>query len=148
MGRYSNPNIVSRLERVLSGQGRDRVSHRPVPSLRQKQTRLTESQRSELVRRHEGGESANALAREFGIHRRTAARIIRAGGGELRYRVAVDAQVACELYEGGLSLAQVGEELGVSAGFVLNLFRRAGVPTREVGTNQWVDSGAPFGPPA
>jgi hypothetical protein len=71
IGRHSNQNIVSRLERVLSGQGRDRVSHRPVPSLRQKQTRLTELQRSEIVQRYTAGESANDLAKEFDVDRRT-----------------------------------------------------------------------------
>ena len=35
MGRYSNPDNVARLHRILSGQGRDRPSHRPVPSVRQ-----------------------------------------------------------------------------------------------------------------
>jgi DNA invertase Pin-like site-specific DNA recombinase len=137
MGRYSNPNIVSRLERVLSGQGRDRVSHRPVPSLRQKQTRLTDSQRSEVVARYEAGESSNALAREFGVDRRTATRIIRDAGVELRYRAEVDVDAARELYESGLSLVKVGERLGVSPGTILNLFQRVGIATREVGTNQW-----------
>ena len=140
MGRYSNPDIVSRLERVLSGQGRDRVSHRPVPSLRQKQTRLTDSQRSELVDRYQAGASSNALAVEFGIDRRTATRIIRKAGAEVRYRADVDIATAQELYESGLSLSGVGEELDVSAGTVLNLFRRAGIPTREVGKNQWSTS--------
>ena len=87
MGRYSNRDIVARLRRVLSGQGRDQVSHRPVPSLRQKQTRLTDTQRSALVARYEVGESSNALAAEFGIDRRTATAIIRRAGAALRYRV-------------------------------------------------------------
>jgi DNA-directed RNA polymerase specialized sigma24 family protein len=137
MGRYSNPDIESRLERILSGQGRDSASHRPVPSLRQKQTRLTESQQSALVKRCGAGESANALAAEFGVDRRTATRIIKRAGAETRYRVDADIEAARELYEAGLSLAKVGEELGVSAGTVLNLFRRAGIPTRAVGTNRW-----------
>ena len=137
MGRYSNPDIVSRLERVLSGQGRDRVSRRPVPSLGQKQTRLIESERSALVERYLIGESANALAVEFGIDRRTATRIIRSAGAEVRYRVDADLEAARSLYESGLSLTRVGEQLGVSAGTVLNLLRRAGISTRTVGTNQW-----------
>jgi hypothetical protein len=137
MGRYSNPNIAARLERVLSGHGRDRVSDRPVRSVGQKQTRLTDSQRSELVRRYSEGESANALAAEFDIDRRTATRIIRLSGSAVRYRVAVDLETARELYEAGQSLMKVGEALGVSAWTLLNVFRRAGVPTREVGTNQW-----------
>ena len=140
MGRYSNPDIVARLRRVLSGQGRDRVSHRRVPSLRQKQTRLTDSQRSELVERYLAGESSNALAAEFGIDRRTATAIIKRAGAQTRYRVALtDAQIdaARELYETGHSLVTVGEKLDVSAGTILNLLRQAGVQTRAVGTNQW-----------
>lgn len=139
MGRYSNPNIVSRLERVLTGQGRDQVSHRPVPSLRQKQTRLTDSQRSELVRRYRAGESANALAREFGVHRTTVFRALRAGGVDVRYRILTDDDLdeARALYESGVSLAAVGDRFGVAAGTVLNAFRKVGVPTRQIGTNQW-----------
>jgi hypothetical protein len=140
MGRYSNPGNVARLRRILSGQGRDRVSHRPVPSLRRKQTRLTDSQRSELVERYQAGESAVALAATFGIDRRTATRLIRAAGAEVRYRLQltdVDVDVARELYEQGLSLVYIGVQLGVAARTVLNMFRRAGVPTRAVGTNQW-----------
>jgi DNA invertase Pin-like site-specific DNA recombinase len=140
MGRYSNPNIVTRLRQVLAGQERDRPSRRPVPSLRQKQTRLTDSQRSDLVRRYQAGESSNALACEFGVDRRTATRIIRTTGADVRYRVDADVDVARELYESGLSLARVGEQLGISARTVLNRFQRDGVPTREVGTNQWSQS--------
>jgi len=137
MGRYSNPDIVARLRRVLSGQGRDRVSHRPVPSLRQKQTRLTDSQRSELVERYIAGESSNALALEFGVDRGTATRVIRRAGIELRYRADIGVDAARVLYESGLSLVKVGEQLGVSSGTILSLLQRAGVPTRHVGTNQW-----------
>jgi hypothetical protein len=140
MGRYSNPDIVTRLRRVLSGQGRDWVSHRPVPSLRRKQTKLTDSQRFEVVERYKSGESANALAVEFGVGRRTATNVIRSAGCEVRYRVELtDAEIdgARELYEAGHSLAKVGEKLGVSSGTILKLLRQAGVATREVGTNQW-----------
>ena len=137
MGRYSNPDNVARLRRVLAGQGRDRVSHRPVPSLRQKQPRLDDSQRLELVARYEAGESASELASEFGIDRRTATAIIRKAGGAVHYRAEVDADAARELYEAGCSLARVGDELGVSAGTVLTVLRRVGIATRAVGTNQW-----------
>ena len=146
MGRYSNPDIVARLRRVLSGQGRDRVSHRPVPSVRQKQTRLTDSQRSELVSRYAAGESSNALAREFGIDRRTATAIIRKAGGAVHYRAEVDVDAACELYATGHSLVTVGEQLGVSAGTILNLLCQAGVRRRAVGTNRWSEVAA--APPA
>lgn len=110
---------------------------RSMMALRQQQTRLTDSQRSEIVERYEAGELSNALAAEFKVDRRTVTRIIRSAGGEVRYRVDADVEVARALYESGFSLARVGEELGVSARSVLNLFRRAGIPTRAVGTNQW-----------
>ena len=137
LGRYSNPDNATRLSQVLSGQGRDRPSRRPVPSVRQKQTRLTDSQRSDLAARYLGGESARVLAVAFDIDRRTATRIVRADGGAVRYRANADVEMARELYESGLSLAKVGAELGVSARTVLNMLRRAGIPTREAGTNQW-----------
>ena len=139
MGRYSNPRNVARLERVLAGEGRDRVSHRPVPSLRQKQTRLTDSQRSELVDRYLGGDSANVLARELAAHRTTAVKVLRDAGVEVRYRILTDDDIdeARRLYESGLSLAAIGEHFGVAARTVLNVFRKAGVATRRVGTNQW-----------
>ena len=87
LGRYSNPDNVSRLNRILSGQGRDRPSHRPVPSLRQKQTRLTDSQCSELLERYRAGESATVLVTELGINRATAFSLLRRGGVKSRYRI-------------------------------------------------------------
>ena len=139
MGRYSNPDIVTRLTRILSGQGRDRVSHRPVPSLRQKQARLTEAQRTEVVRRYEAGESANAPAVEFGVDRRTLAGHLRRAGVAVRYRVfdRVDLDEAAKLYRSGRSLAVVAAQLSVSAGTAMRALRSAGVETRPVGTNQW-----------
>ena len=78
------------------------------------------------------------MARDLGIDRRTVTGILRKVGVAVRYRVAADVEVARALYESGFSLARVGEELGVSARTVLNLFRQAGIPTRQVGTNQWM----------
>ena len=94
LGRYSNPDNVSRLHRILSGQGRDRPSHRPVPSVRQKQTRLTDSQRSELLDRYLAGETATALAKELGVHRATVFSVLRRAGVPTRYRILSDADVA------------------------------------------------------
>ena len=113
------------------------MSHRPVPSLHRQRPKLTDSQRSEVVRRYQARETANAPAAEFGIDRRTATRIIRKAGAAVRYRAEVDVDVARELYESGHSLARVGAEFGVSARTVLNLFRRVGIATRPVGSNQW-----------
>jgi hypothetical protein len=99
-------------------------------------------QRPEVARRYEAGESANALAAEFEVDRRTATRIIPAAGDKVRYRVEVDLDAARKLYETGHSLLTVGEQLGVSAATIRNLLRQAGVHTRAVGTNQWSEVAA------
>ena len=139
LGRYSNPDNVSRLHRILSGQGRDRPSHRPVPSLRQQQTRLTDSQHSELLDRYLAGEPASALAKELGVHRATVVSSLRRAGAQTRYRILSDDDIAVarQMYEAGQSLAVIGAHFGVADRTVLNVFRRAGVPTRGPGTNQW-----------
>ena len=132
LGRYSNPDNVSRLHRILAGQGRDRPSHRPVPSVRQQQTRLTDSQRSELLDRYLAGEPATALAKEFGVHRATVFSFLRRAGVQTRYRILSDDDVAVAqtMYEAGQSLAMIGEHFGVADRTVLNVFRRLGIPTR------------------
>ncbi len=71
MGRCSNHDIVARIRQVLAGQGRDRPSHRPVPSLRRKQTRLADSDRVQVLGRCQAGETANALADAFDVNRAT-----------------------------------------------------------------------------
>ena len=85
------------------------------------------------------GESANALAVEFDVDRRTLTGHLRRAGVEVRYRVVdrVDLTEAAKLYLSGRSLAVVAVQLGVSAGIVLRALRSAGVQTRAVGTNQW-----------
>ena len=117
MGRYSNPDNVARLHRILSGQGRDRPSHRPVPSLRQKQTRLADSDRIEVLERYVAGEPATVLAKEFGVHRATIFSFLRRDGVPTRYRILNedDVDVARTMYESGQSLASIGEHFGVPA---------------------------------
>jgi hypothetical protein len=145
MGRYSNPDNVARLHRILSCQGRDRPSHRPVPSVRQQQTRLSDSQRFELLERYLAGESATALAAELGVHRSTIFSFLRRAGVQTRYRILNDGDVtvARQMYEAGQSLAVIGEHFGVADRTVLNVFRRVGVPTRGPGTNQWSPKPSP-----
>jgi DNA invertase Pin-like site-specific DNA recombinase len=139
LGRYSNPDIVSRLNRILSGQGRDRPSHRPVPSLKQKQTRLADSDRNEVIARYLEGETANALASIYDVSRSTVFAILRRAGIKTRYRILTDhdAAAATEMYESGQSLASIAKHFEVSDGTVLHAFRRLGIPTRAQGTNQW-----------
>jgi len=48
-----------------------------------------------------------------------------------------DIEEAGRLYRSGHSLASVALKFGVNVTTVLNAFKRAGISTRSVGTNQW-----------
>jgi transposase-like protein len=139
LGRYSNPDNVSRQNRILSGQGRDRPSHRPVPSVTQKQTRLTDSERTAVLDRYLAGETANRLADAFDVNRGTVFAILQRAGIKSRYRILTDLDVtaATTMYQAGQSLASISKQFGVADRTVLNAFRRLGIPTRARGTNQW-----------
>jgi len=139
LGRYSNPDNVTRLNRILTGQGRDRPSHRPVPSVTQKQTRLADSDQISLLERYLAGETANALANEFDVNRATIFSILKRAGIKARYRILTEDDVASAtaMYENGQSLASIAKHFDVSDGTVLHAFRRSRVPTRAQGTNQW-----------
>lgn len=132
MRRYSNSEFVARLERVLSGQGQDRVSHRPVPSLPTKRTRIDAETLDRLAERYSAGETLHALAAEFGVERALIAELLRERGVDVKYRLVDEAEVdvAAALYASGLSLAKVGERFGVSAWSVLRAFRRSGAVVR------------------
>ena len=132
MRRYSNPEFVSRLERVLSGQGRDRVSRRPVPSLPTNGTRINAEMLDRLADRYSTGETLHALATEFGVERALIAELLRARGVAVTYRITNDDDLddAAALYASGLSLKRVGERFGVSANAVQDAFVAAGIPRR------------------
>ena len=144
LGRYSNPDIVSRLNRILSGQGRDRPSHRTVPSLKQKQTRLADSDRNEVIDRYLAGETANALASIYDVNPATVFAILQRAGIKPRYRILTDGDIAAAtaMYQNGQSLASIAKHFGVSDGTVIHAFRRHGIPTRAEGTNQWSQKAA------
>jgi DNA invertase Pin-like site-specific DNA recombinase len=131
MGRYSNPDIVSRLNRILSGQGRDRPSHRPVPSVTQEQTRLTQEQVSELIAMRERGVPIDELASVFDIHRTTVMTHLDRAGTERRTGlIQRHLNEAHNLYESGASLARVAEHFGVDAETVRRAFKNAGKALR------------------
>ena len=131
LGRYSNPDNVTRMNRILTGQGRDRPSHRPVPSLRQKQTKLAQEQVSELVTMHERGIPIDDLASVFDVHRTTVMTHLDRAGAERRTGlIERHLNEAHRLYESGSSLARVAEHFGVDAETVRRAFKNADIPLR------------------
>lgn len=75
------------------------------------------------------------LAARFGVHHLTAAANLVHRGEPVRGRALNDGQ-ACEavdMYEGGMTLAEVGRELGVSQGAVRRAVAARGVTIRPRG---------------
>ena len=133
MGRYSNPDNVTTLQRILAGQGRDRPPARTTRSLRQIQHRLNTDEVERLIQLYtQGGELIDALAATFHISRTTVMKHVeRAGAPRRRNLLTHRLEEARQLYDQGWSLAKVGQHLGVNASTVWDALRKAGVPMRD-----------------
>lgn len=115
------------MHRTGSPEQRGRLSN---PVLR----RLSDGEIQELTRSYSEGESIDALARRYDVHRTTVMSHLERSGVE-RHRLGrkmTDASVAeaVERYVDGASLAAVAPEFGVHARTLAREFRRAGVSVR------------------
>ena len=125
---FSNPRkpLGSLISRVLRGSRARRPRTRgaqiadergPVrENSRQSQTRLSVSNRAELIAGYAEGVPVRELATRFNVHRGTVREIARQAGLAARRPELPDAtrQDAAQLYAGGLTLAQVAARLAVS----------------------------------
>jgi DNA-directed RNA polymerase specialized sigma24 family protein len=130
VGRYSNQDLLSRLERVPGRQNADRPSVRTVRSTRrQVQVRLTDEQLDEVTAGYEAGLNLNELATAFGADRRTLANRLEARGVQRRHRRLSGVQIheAITLYGEGWSLARIATRLGVYPQSVRYRLQRSGV---------------------
>ena len=104
LGRYSNQEIVTRLQGVLAGQKPDRLPARTTRSLRTKQVqhRLEPEKVDQLLERYGAGTKINDLAAEFGISRTTVMKHVeRAGAPRRRNLVRDHLDEARRLYDDG-----------------------------------------------
>jgi len=87
----------------------------------------------DLVVRYRAGASANDLAAQFKIHRRTVSAHLHNHGVTMRGQSLAEAQVslAINLYGQGLSVAQIGTRLSVNGGTVWLALRASGVQMRD-----------------
>ena len=137
MGSYSNPSVVSRLQRLLAGQDTDRVSDRSASIVarkrpKQTQVRLTRDPVAQLITSYQAGSTLEEVAAEFGVYVRTAAaHLERQGVPQRRHRLTPD-QVAeaVGLYEAGWSTIQIGQHFGVYPESIRYRLMRAGVHMR------------------
>lgn len=95
-------------------------------------SRLSRVERECVVERYEAGESQVALAKAFRVHRDTINRCLEAVEVDRRRPGLNEDQLAraAELYDKGLSLADVGVRIGKASSSVRSALLRAGVPLR------------------
>src|ERR1039458_7686270 len=102
-------------------------------SIRQRQRRLTGAQVVEMAARYQDGATVYELSDEFGCNRTTvAARLKKAGiamRGQSPTSEVIDSMV--RLYASGLSLMEVGRQLGFCANTVRNCLRRRQLQVRD-----------------
>ena len=136
MGSYSNPSVVSRLQRSLADQDTDRVSDRSSPIVsrkrKQAQVRLTNDEIDVVIAGYEAGLGLNELSSAFGADRRTLANRLEHRGIPRRSRRFADDQIreAITLYTDGWALARIAEHFGVHPESIRYRLRRAGVVLR------------------
>ena len=105
-------------------------SARPLPAKK----RYTPPEHEQaIVAEYQVGTTTYQLARKYGIHRNTIGRILKRRGVEMRMQGLSPAQVseAVGLYEGGWSLARIGEHLHVDANTVRARLLERGVRMRD-----------------
>lgn len=135
---YSNKSYVrDRVFKLLTlpDAHRSDLAERAEP---QRQRHLIKTQTSDLVRRHQRGETVHQLGVAYGVNRRTVSIILKREGVETRWKALSDEQVdeAIELYGSGMSLADVAAHCNVNPTTVGTVLERRGVERRPVGSNQ------------
>lgn len=98
------------------------------------QTLMTPAQVDELVERHQVGEGVVALAKAYGVHRATVTAHLDRRGARLRLGL-TDEQVrrAGRLYQRGMTLDEIADELGTSQRTVGRAVASLGVQRRPAG---------------
>jgi len=130
LGRNSKRNNVTRLRAILAGHGRDRPPARATRSP-QRQRRLDDQERTQLLASYNEGVMISDLAEMFGISQSAAlANLARLGAEPRRGIVQRRLEEARSLYAQGWSLSRLGRHFGVNPATVRYTFVKAGVRMR------------------
>ena len=84
-----------------------------------------------MVAGYRAGESVYALADEFGINRQTVSALLKERGVRLHRTSPDEVDTMVELYESGMSLVQVGAEMGFGGATVYRQLVSRGVMLRD-----------------
>lgn len=126
----ATPVTAARLREILtSGSNEVRSSE---PTIRRPWTRLSDEVRADVATRYAAGETSTALAKEYGVAKSTILGILRAKNVVVRRQPLAPEQVseATRLYESGLSLSQVAEQLKINQETMRVAIIAAGVELR------------------
>ena len=95
--------------------------------------RLNDTQLARLVERYESGATVYELASEFTIDRRTVSIHLKQLGVIMRLQPPTEETVdeIVRLYESGMSMGKVSQQVGFSADSVRSHLRKRGVKTRD-----------------
>ena len=106
--------------------------YRLIGPIRQRQRRFNEVQVVEMATKYKAGAAVYELAAEFGCNRTTVAARLKKAGIAMRFQsptsAAIDSMV--RLYASGLSLLEVGKQLGFCANTVRNCLRGRPIEAR------------------
>ena len=123
--------VGRKLRQHPSADPEPRPTESPARPARQAQTRLTEAQKSDLVRRYVEGERAAEPSKAFRVERGTVARLVsRAGVQRTRSMSAAEVAEAVQLYADRWSCERIAERLGRSHNTVRKALAEAGVQLR------------------
>jgi len=101
--------------------------------IRQRQIRLTETLTIELVARYKQGATIYELAKDFDCNRHTVAIRLKKAGVRMRHSSPNKEEIEqmVRLYESGMSLAKVSEQIGYSPGTIHHYLRSQGAQIRD-----------------
>lgn len=97
--------------------------------------RLSPQERADLVARYISGEDSPALSREFGISKSGLLRLLKEEGVEMRKQAVTpeDAKRAARLYESGMSINEVVDQIGYSYSTIRRSLHESGAVIRPKG---------------
>ena len=133
VGLFSSyANELRKARRHLSTEPARELSQANGRRKRKTQPRLSDKKVGQIVTAYETGKTVYELAAEYGCHRVTISAVLKRRGVALRLQPATKVEIErmIALYQSGLSLAAVGNNLGINASTVLKYLRANGVPTR------------------
>lgn len=116
---------------------------REEPSVRRLRRRLSPQQIEEIIVRYNAGEDTPALSRAYGISRGGLRKLLLAEGVSFRKQPMTpeDANRAIQLYERGLTIAEVVDRVGYSFSTVRRMLHARGVVVRERGGRETIHLG-------